>query len=218
VHVSVGAGLGAVREGNATADVWCAWLHEHANAVPDLAAALLSGAERARMERYRNAEAAARYVITRSLVREVLSERLGVAPQRVDIRVTDFGKPVVADDLHLNVRHSGDLIILAVSVDCAVGIDVERRREVERVEALTARWLTSAERGEVASLRLTGLGESDAFLRVWSSKEAKLKALGVGISGATSSDLTSVKAVSLDELLSRSGKNAADYVGAVAFA
>jgi len=216
--VSVGVRLGAVRADGAAADVWFAWVHEHSEAVGSLASTVLSSGERARMDQYRNLDAAARYVITRSLVRGVLGERLAIAPQDVDVRVTDLGKPVLSDDLHFNVSHSGDLIMLAVSGDRAVGIDVERRRPVQRVSALIARWLTPSEQGEVKKLRATGLDESDAFLRVWSAKEARLKAVGVGISGATTADLSKVVAVSLTELLSSAGRNSDGYVGAVAFA
>ena len=100
----------------------------------------------------------------------------------------------------------------------AVGIDIERRREVKRVAALIARWLSEAEQREVEALHAGGASESDAFLRVWSAKEARLKALGVGIAGSNVADVTRVAAVALDELLAKAGANASGYVGAVAFA
>jgi len=218
VASDVGSHLGAVRTRTAEADVWFAWVDEHAAAVDRLAMDVLSAAERERTAGYRNIEAAGRYVITRTLVRRVLGERLGVAPRDVRIRVTDMGKPVVSDDIHFNVSHSGDLIMMALSGDRAVGIDVERRREVGRAGALIARWLTLVEQREVAAWITAGLTESDAFLRVWSVKEARLKAVGVGISGANTADLTDVVAVGLDDLLSAGPRDAAGYVGAVAFA
>lgn len=213
----VGAHLGEMRTLAGNADVWCAWVGDHAHRVSSLAT-VLSDTERARLERYRNLDAAGRYVVTRALVRSVLGERLGVAPQNVEVRVTDFGKPVISEDLHFNVSHSGDLIMMAISADRAVGIDVERRREVHRAGALIARWLTPDEQHEVAALRAAGLGESDAFLRVWSAKEAKLKALGIGIAGAPNADFTNVVAVPLDDLLAKATRNPERYVGAVAFA
>jgi 4'-phosphopantetheinyl transferase len=216
--VDVGAHLGAVRARAWSADIWFAWVSEHAGAVARLSAAMLSETERERMGRYRSIDAAGRYVITRALVRRVLGERLGLNPREVDVRVTDLGKPVVSADMHFNVSHSGDLILMALSADRAVGIDVERRRHVERAGALIARWLTPAEQGSVRDLVTGGMSESDAFLRVWSGKEARLKAIGVGISGATSADLGDVVAVALDDMLPRSATVAEDYVGSVAFA
>ena len=134
------------------------------------------------------------------------------------MRVTDLGKPVVSDDLHFNVSHSGDLIVMAVSAERAVGVDVERRRPVVRADALIARWLTPVEQQEVRRLTADGVNVSDAFLRVWSTKESGLKAIGVGISGATTADLTNVVAVALDDLLTKATRDADRYVGSVAFA
>ena len=216
--MEVGARLGAVQTRTAEADVWCAWVDEYQGAVAGLSADVLSEVERARLDRYRNIDAAARYVITRALVRRVLAVRLGVPARAVPVRVTDSGKPVVSDDLHFNVSHSGDLIMMAVSADRAVGIDVERRRDVGRAGALIARWLTPVEQRDVNAWTSAGLTESDAFLRVWSVKEARLKALGVGISGAMNADLTNVVAVGLDDLLAKAPRDSGAYVGAVAFA
>lgn len=180
----------------------------------------LSDEECERLDLYRSGEAAERYVVTRSLVRIVLGEHLRLGARDLRVSRTDTGKPVVAEGIHFNVSHSGDLILLALSEERAVGVDVERRREVPRVDAMTLRWFTQEERKDVARLRGAGASESDAFLRVWSLKEARLKALGVGISGALRAQLTDVDAVPLDHLLDpiAGDRYGQGYVGAVAFA
>jgi 4'-phosphopantetheinyl transferase len=152
-------------------------------------------------------------------VRIVLGEHLGEDPRAVRVSRTDTGKPT-AERVHFNVSHSGDLVLVAVSDQRAVGVDVERRRAVERVTALVERWLTAEERRDLERIRGVAGDESEAFLRVWSLKEARLKALGVGISGAAGAGLETVEAQPLDSLLDalahRPGE--AGYVGAVAFA
>ncbi len=157
--------------------------------------------------------------MTRSLVRIVLGTHTGVAPKDLRVRLTASGKPE-AEGVHFNVTHSGEIVLLAVCDDRAVGVDVERRRDVPRVNALVERWLTAAERTELDRLRERGLDDSDAFLRVWSLKEARLKALGVGISGAVSAKLERVVAQDLDDLLRPIVRDADEkgYVGALAFA
>lgn len=179
----------------------------------------LSQAECERLELYRSRAAAERYVVTRSLVRTVLGAHTGIIPKDLHIRLTASGKPE-AEGVHFNVTHSGDIVLLALCDERAVGVDVERRREVARVGALIERWLTAAERLELDRLRERGLDDSDAFLRVWSLKEARLKALGVGISGAGSAELGRVVAQDLDDLLRPVARNADEggYVGALAFA
>lgn len=203
----------------AKAEIWLAWVGDHVRDVDDFSRRFLSAAECERLEAYRSRAAAERYVVTRSLVRVVLGGHTGVGPRDVRVRLAPSGKPEV-DGVHFNVTHSGEVVLLAVSDDRPVGVDVERRREVQRVAALIERWLTPHERRELDELRKRGLDDSDAFLRVWSLKEARLKALGVGIVGAAGAPLQDVVARDLDELLEPVGRRAGDsgYVGAVAFA
>lgn len=226
---SVGLRLGTIRATRASADVWFAacgaagdW-SEHD--VTHIAATLLAPDERSHLLRYRRQSAAELYVLTRALVRSVLATHLGLSPAEIAVTRTETGKPVVAHALHFNVSHSGDLILLALSEQRPVGVDVERRRPLSDVARLERRWLTPEERHELAGLRGAGVDESDAFLRVWSRKEARLKALGVGIAGAASAPVRDVEALPLDELLASATPRATDrawseaqYVGAIAFA
>lgn len=192
---------------------------DHLRDVDDFSRRYLSAVECERLDSYRSRAAAERYVVTRSLVRTVLGAHTGVAPRELGVRLTPTGKPE-AEGVHFNVTHSGEIILLAVCDDRPVGVDVERRREVVRVQALIDRWLTAEERGELRALRERGLDDSDAFLRVWSLKEARLKALGVGISGAGGAEFASVAARGLDDLLEPIVRETDErgYVGAVAFA
>lgn len=211
--------LGTVRAPTAgAADVWFARVGDHVVDVDRFSQDYLSDEERERVRAYRSRETAERYVVTRSLVRCVLSEALGVAPAEVPVIRTGTGKPVVSG-VHFNVSHSGDLVLVAVSGEREVGIDLERRREVPRVEALIERWFTRDEREDVGRRIANGAELSEAFLRVWSFKEARLKALGVGISGASSASYRAVDAVPLDDLLDQlTAPDEPGYVGALAFA
>jgi len=203
-----------------SADVWFARIGEHARDIDRFSRDLLSREERGRLTEYRLREAAERYVVTRSLVRAVLSEHLGVHAQDIAVSRTDMGKPIVSHGTQFNVSHSGDLVVLAVCHDRPVGIDIERRREVARVDALVKRWLTERERQEIAVLVGRGASMSDAFLRIWSAKEARLKALGVGIAGAATAPVDSVDARTIDDLLATIPVPVSDqeggYVGALA--
>jgi len=216
----VGARLGKVSAATAVADVWFAWVGDHARDVDRFSREYLSSEEDARRRQYRSREAAERYVVTRSLARIVLSEHLGIPARDIRVHRTEAGKPVVARGAHFNVSHSGDLVLLALSDERPVGVDVERKRDVRRVQALIARWLTESERLEVGQLTARGAAASDAFLRVWSMKEARLKALGVGISGAATASLERIDALPLDHLLGSIPGRPYDqhYVGALAFA
>lgn len=216
----VASRLGTVRAPTTgVADVWFARVGDHSHDVDRYTRDLLSSDERERVREYRSRDTAERYVVTRSLVRCVLSQQLGVAPPAVPVGRTEAGKPIVTSGVHFNVSHSGNLVLLALSTDRDVGIDLERRREIPRVEALVERWLTPGEREDVGRRIANGAELSDAFLRVWSCKEARLKALGVGISGAAGTTFRAVDAVPLDDLLDQIVRiGDAGYVGALAFA
>lgn len=216
----VGCHLGVAASQAASADIWYAWVGLHAGDIDRFSRDLLSPDEQAHLSIYRFRDAAERYVVTRSLVRAVLSERLAVSPRSINVTRTGSGKPVITGGVHFNVSHSGDLILLALCDDRPVGVDVERKRDVERVDALAARWLSAPEQDVFAAMRRRGASASDAFLRLWSLKEARLKALGVGIAGAAGARLDLVDASPLDNLLERLGaqRSEPEYVGAVAFA
>ena len=192
---------------------------EHARDVDEFSRRFLSETEAKRLVLYRSRAAAERFVVTRALVRTVLGAHTHVEPRELRVRLTATGKPE-AEGVHFNVTHSGEVVLLALSDRRPVGVDVERRRTVQRVNALIDRWLTGDERRELDVLRQRGLDDSDAFLRVWSLKEARLKALGVGIVGASGASLRNVVARDLDSLLEPIGRDRPDagYVGAVAFA
>ena len=221
--MAVGRCLGTVAApsgGGVGAEIWCALVGEHVEALDRYSGEYLTDEERERLLRYRSRAAAERYVVTRSLVRLVLADRLGRAPRDVPVNRTDTGKPIVTGGVHFNVSHSGDLILLGVSDQRDIGIDVERRRSIPRVSALVLRWLDPVERDEVARLVGDGSTDSDAFLRVWSVKEARLKALGVGIGGQSrAGELRRVEVSALDALLQTIPTSDDEgYVGAVAFA
>jgi 4'-phosphopantetheinyl transferase len=83
-------------------------------------------------------------------------------------------------DVSFNVSHSGELALLAVGRGREVGIDIERMDAHTDMDALARRFLSEAERSCLASLE--GPGRRAAFYRAWTSKEAYLKARGVGLS------------------------------------
>lgn len=159
-------------------------------ATPSLARAwhvrLLSPSERDRRERLRRSADRDRFTVGCALLRIALGRLTATAPAaiRLDRSCPDcdrqHGKPVPqdADGLQCSVSHSGDTIVVAVSRDAAIGIDVEEvadgldDRLVDRVLAAE----------EIASLnRLPAQDRPWGFAIYWTRKEAILKATGHGL-------------------------------------
>jgi 4'-phosphopantetheinyl transferase len=132
-------------------------------------AALLAPDERARAAGRRDGGT---WAVARGALRALVGERLGVAPDRVELAAGPHGKPEVPDArLRFNLSHSGELALID---GFEVGVDVER---LDRRARAVERTLTAAERAA-----LDGVADRHAaLLRVWCRKEALAKAIGGGL-------------------------------------
>jgi 4'-phosphopantetheinyl transferase len=121
----------------------------------------------------------------RGVLREVLGRALGCAPSEVKFRYGAHGKPGLADSpLHFNISHSGALAVIALA-RVEVGVDVELPRP-RRSDAIARRFYAP---GEIERLFAQADPErrADNFFRLWTCKEAFLKATGEGLSRSTRS-------------------------------
>ena len=93
-----------------------------------------------------------------------------------------YGKPYLAGfDLRFNLTHSNECVLVAVTSENEVGIDVEFLEQEHRFDDLVKRFFSHEEQQEYL------LCDSDeerrlAFYRGWTRKEAYLKAVGLGLS------------------------------------
>ncbi|MCD0452143.1 4'-phosphopantetheinyl transferase superfamily protein [Actinocorallia sp. API 0066] len=146
----------------------------------------LSEAERARAARFLGPSGRLRFTSAHVLLRRVVAAYLGEPPDRVRfVREAcpgcggPHGRPAVAGaPLQFSMSHSRDLVLIGVAA-ATVGVDVERVPRAESVAAC-GRMLHPAEQSELAALDVEE--RRRAFGRLWTRKEAYLKALGTGLS------------------------------------
>lgn len=114
-------------------------------------------------------------------VRELLGAYLGIPAQTLAIGHGEHGKPQLENAaLQFNASHTGSVLLLALSRSVAVGIDLEaRNRRTRAVPELAQRWFTPHEAQMLAAQ--PEAAQQEAFLRLWTCKEAVLKCSGVGI-------------------------------------
>ncbi|HVS38179.1 MAG TPA: 4'-phosphopantetheinyl transferase superfamily protein [Gemmataceae bacterium] len=162
--------------------VWAAALDRPADEVAELSRRL-SDEERERAGRFRHAASRDEFIIARALVRRLLGDCLGVCPRSVRFSQTARGKPRLAAEpapLSFNVSHSHGMALFALTSRCEVGVDVERVRPFSDEMGLADRFFTPT---EAAALRaLDAAGRLETFFRLWTRKEAYLKAHGLGLS------------------------------------
>lgn len=147
----------------------------------------LTGAERARCARFATPELRRRFANCRALLRTLLAHRLGIPPAEVPLELGIHGKPFVRSDgpgrrLRFNVSHSAGLAAIAVAADVAVGVDIESMRADIEYDEVARSFFTAPEMAALDAV--SGSDRIDVFYRIWTRKEAALKAFGVGIGGA----------------------------------
>jgi 4'-phosphopantetheinyl transferase len=124
-----------------------------------------------------------RWLAGRAWVRRTLGAALGLAPHALALSPGPHGKPRVVDappGFDCNWSHSGDWIALAISDSTPVGVDLELIRAGFPALEVAESFFTTA---ETAALARTRSPERERlFLRLWSAKEALMKATGDGVS------------------------------------
>lgn len=162
--------------------VWVVPL-DAAAAPDDEAIAELSEEERSRAERFVHEAVRNRWLHGHVATRRILARALGVAPRSITYGVGDAGKPSVASPadagIEFSYSDSGVLALVAVSRGVAVGVDLELQRAQPALLDVAERMFA---REEVEALTALPEGERiDGFYRIWTRKEAYLKAIGAGL-------------------------------------
>jgi 4'-phosphopantetheinyl transferase len=114
----------------------------------------------------------------------VLSGYIQCAPPEVEIRSDDKGKPYVVDGAHkaalqFSMSHSAGLAVFAFGRCERIGIDIEEIRGFPEMLAVAALNFTSTEVEEIHAAPEENCAST--FFKLWTRKEALLKASGDGV-------------------------------------
>ncbi len=152
---------------------------------------ILSEDERKRSDRYKFLSDKNKFIIARGMLRIILSQYLDIQPDLIKFDYTDRGKPTTLTPLpplprgegekllSFNLSHSQQLAVYAISLNQSLGIDLEYLGKSVDCEPIAKRFFTQKEYECI-----TGLNErekKEAFFRLWTKKEAYLKAIAQGI-------------------------------------
>ena len=121
-----------------------------------------------------------RFVVGRTIVRQVLATLLNTSPLHVPLHL-DHGRPLLSSsstNVNFNITHGGNMVMVAVCPQTAVGIDVEPIRETPDIHQLAERVMSSSEFDEYCGM--PEQVKAEAFYRLWVRKESLLKYLGIG--------------------------------------
>jgi len=147
---------------------------------------ILSVEEREQELRFRFIRDQQRYLVTRVLVRTVLSRYIRIAPHDWIFSTNAFGRPTIvnaeaADEgLLFNISHTRSLIVLGVSKGRAIGVDVENFN-VRKVSIDLANRFFAPDEAR-ALVALSANRQQYRFFEYWTFKESYIKARGMGLS------------------------------------
>ena len=141
--------------------------------------------ELGRWQKFVHPGARRRFGLCRAALRALLCERLDCDNDRLSFGMSRYEKPFALVDylpapVSFNISHSGDHGLIAFASKGRIGIDVE-----ERIQRRDFDRLIEAAFGKDEQAVLTGAGEQSKiylFFKLWTIKEALIKALGTGFS------------------------------------
>ncbi|MGD1917469.1 MAG: 4'-phosphopantetheinyl transferase family protein [Pleurocapsa sp.] len=152
--------------------------------------AFLSTDEIARANKFRFPQHKRRFIAARSILRQLLSNYLNISPNNIKFDYGDRGKPKIiesntANSLQFNISHSQEYALFGFTTSNLIGVDLEYLREMPDAVKIAQRFFSPREFDLIKNL--TPQQQSQVFFKLWTAKEAYLKAIGIGLSGSLSS-------------------------------
>ena len=167
---------------DAAADTVQVWLVPDQRSAPvlDGLLAVLDAEERRRAEAYRSADDRRRFVVAHGAARQIVARRLGAPAEEIRWSHGPHGKPELAGrwtGVQVNLSHSGDVSMVAVTASRPVGVDVQRVLARVDATAMAHRYFPPEE-ARLVRAAPDAEGRADRFARLWARKEALVKAHG----------------------------------------
>lgn len=148
--------------------------------------ALLNPAEKEQQSRFYFSRDRLRYLVTRALVRTVLSRYLPIHPRDWMFSTNAYGCPEIANAeakeecISFSISHTHSLIVLGVTRHRALGVDVENVEAREALLDIADRFFAPQ---EVAALNAVPAQQQQyRFFEYWTFKESYIKARRMGLS------------------------------------
>ncbi len=144
----------------------------------------LSEDECERADRLKIEEKKKQFVIARGALRKLLANCLSVTVAEISFSYGQHNKPCIQQQyenrsIEFNLSHSGDYVLIAMTLDNKIGIDIEKINYEIDYQSLSNRFFSEKEKEELT--KIVKDDRLDAFYRGWVRKESFIKATGKGI-------------------------------------
>lgn len=147
--------------------------------------AVINAEEQDRAERFINVAHGDNFRLVRGTLRMCLAAYLNLTAEAIHFEFNNYGKPKISPPqnhqaLQFNVSHSHRMAAFIFSVGKPVGVDIEYIKPLKNLSGLAEHVCSPIELQEFNAME-QHLRE-DAFFRLWTRKEAFIKAKGQGLS------------------------------------
>jgi 4'-phosphopantetheinyl transferase len=164
--------------------IWCASLRTTSQRLNDLWNLLISD-EKKQADKFISVQARENFIVSRGILRLLLSKYLEAAPEKLVFKQGEYGKPYVQPDmkqlpLQFNISHSKDLALFAFTLHNQIGIDIEYIQKDFSCEEIAPQFFSKQE--NIILSALPKEQQREAFFTCWTRKEAFIKAIGEGLS------------------------------------
>lgn len=116
--------------------------------------------------------------------RKILSYYTDISPDRIIIGYNANGKPFVAEEkfvkIKFNYSHSHDFLVFAICLDNEIGVDFEFIKALPDLDNLAVNYFSQEEFCYYQSFK-SPEEKLFFFYKIWTRKEALLKAIGTGL-------------------------------------
>ena len=145
----------------------------------------LDPAERDFASRLKQRDTQKRYIASHALARDMMAELTGIEPDRLVYTVNENGSPAFKDTetgahLPISISRTDGLVASAYCADIDFGIDIERCLSANADRQLVHSMFSEPEQQIFRDL--DGAEFKEAFFKIWTLKEAYVKAEGLGLS------------------------------------
>jgi 4'-phosphopantetheinyl transferase len=142
---------------------------------------ILDATEQHYADAFKNEQLRRRYIEIHARLRIVLGDALNTAPGQLRIHKAEHGKPYLADypELAFNLSHTGNQMVVAIAINCDLGVDIEQCKPRTNLAALVDKCFAEEEKSYWQ--QLPEAQKTQAFYQFWTRKEAFVKATGRGI-------------------------------------
>ena len=120
------------------------------------------------------------FAYCRYALRDLLGKYLLKNPASLEFQLNEFGKPSLQEPIQFNISHSHGWALFFFSKEGPLGVDLEKIQTQKSGEDLAKRFFSEEELKFLKSFDKEE--RPQAFFRLWTLKEAFIKAVGNGLS------------------------------------